>query len=220
MSRTLANRITVTLKGSRIWRTDKDGIKHLDGQALGVPGLRTDNKTPCTALVFPSGDDARASDFQSWFFVGAAEPPAGPLQIKEVRFLGPDRNLVRDPVAVPLPEGQSINVSPAGKPRFIELAFNRPFLKDRWDQAPLPAVLVLGRQPVSIAVDAVVDAQTVRLVVTNPDVLVVGSWRLVVQGDPSAGVPTPPLTADDGTALDGDYSGQPGGNFGFAFTVD
>jgi Family of unknown function (DUF6519) len=73
-----AMRVRVTLKGHVIW-SEVAGLRtYLDGQAFGQPDLRADKKTPRTALDFPSGDDTRASDFESWFELTV------PLRVKAV----------------------------------------------------------------------------------------------------------------------------------------
>jgi hypothetical protein len=71
-------RVRVTLKGHVIWTEDADRRLYLDGQAFGQPGLRTDKKTPRTALVFPSGTGEHTSDFESWFEI------IQPLRIRAV----------------------------------------------------------------------------------------------------------------------------------------
>jgi hypothetical protein len=62
-------RVRVTLKGRDIWNGSSNPLVYLDGQAYGQPGLRADGITPCTQLILPSGSDARASDFESWFWL-------------------------------------------------------------------------------------------------------------------------------------------------------
>ena len=62
--------VRLTLKGRWIWSDVADGQRiYLDGQAFGVPGIRSNSTTPRTALMLPSGDGARASDFESWFWL-------------------------------------------------------------------------------------------------------------------------------------------------------
>ncbi|MCA1553372.1 MAG: DUF6519 domain-containing protein, partial [Chloroflexi bacterium] len=58
------------------------GLRYLDGQAFGVP---EDKPAPHIGLIFPSGAGVRASDFESWFFVGARQR-ATPLQVRSVEF--------------------------------------------------------------------------------------------------------------------------------------
>src|SRR5947209_17256324 len=76
-------RIRVTVKGHVLWQDGPPPLLHLDGQAFGAPGVRADGQTPRTALIFPSGADVQASDFESWFFV-SPQAPAGPLQVAAV----------------------------------------------------------------------------------------------------------------------------------------
>jgi Family of unknown function (DUF6519) len=59
-------RARVTLKGRAI--RDAGSALLLDGQAFGVAGTRRDG-TPRTDLRFPSGNQEKASDFESWFYV-------------------------------------------------------------------------------------------------------------------------------------------------------
>lgn len=63
-------RVRVTLKGHAIWRGLVDRCIYLDGQAFGIPGTdRHDSGRQRTALQFPTGAGAKASDFESWFYI-------------------------------------------------------------------------------------------------------------------------------------------------------
>jgi len=62
-------RVRVTLKGRDTWSGSAGPYIYLDGQVFGEPGTRTDGVTLCTTLALPSGSDARASDFESWFWL-------------------------------------------------------------------------------------------------------------------------------------------------------
>ena len=42
---------------------------YLDGQAFGTPGVRADKVTANVGLQLPSGNSAKASDFESWFYL-------------------------------------------------------------------------------------------------------------------------------------------------------
>ena len=66
-------RIHVTVKGRLISRPGNDGRVYLDGQVFGAPVARTATDVR-TSLTFPSGDGARASDFESWFYLGGDQP--------------------------------------------------------------------------------------------------------------------------------------------------
>jgi hypothetical protein len=68
--------LRVRLKGGAIW-ADEAGLRlYLDGQALGQPGFRTDGTTQRIDLLLPSGANARASDFDSWFYLQIQVPEA------------------------------------------------------------------------------------------------------------------------------------------------
>ena len=62
-------RARVVLKGRTIRGAGALGAQYLDGQTFGRPATRADGTTPRITLTLPSGDSARASDFESWFFV-------------------------------------------------------------------------------------------------------------------------------------------------------
>ena len=62
-------RVRVAMKGRDIRSAASNPLVYLDGQVFGEPGQRADGTTPCTNLMLPSGTDARASDFESWFWL-------------------------------------------------------------------------------------------------------------------------------------------------------
>jgi hypothetical protein len=61
-------RARVTLKGRNILANATATHVYLDGQAYGTPGTRADGTTR-TDLTLPSGDNDRASDLESWFYI-------------------------------------------------------------------------------------------------------------------------------------------------------
>jgi hypothetical protein len=65
-------RIRVTLKGHAI--SSRGGSLHLDGQTFALPGVGADGVMPRVDLAFPSGNNNRASDFESWFWL--TPPPS------------------------------------------------------------------------------------------------------------------------------------------------
>jgi hypothetical protein len=77
-------RARVLVKGRLIWGAGAGAMPFLDGQCFGVSATRSDGRTPRTDLVLPSGADAKASDFESWFYLAplprvlslSAAPPA------------------------------------------------------------------------------------------------------------------------------------------------
>ncbi len=62
-------RVRVTLRGHQIWCYTGNQILYLDGQTFGMKGVQSDGTTPRHSLMFPSGVSARASDFESWFYL-------------------------------------------------------------------------------------------------------------------------------------------------------
>jgi uncharacterized protein DUF6519 len=62
-------RARVRLQGRNIFAGTGSTQAFLDGQTFGTAGVRADGLTPRTDLTFPSGGDAKASDFESWFFL-------------------------------------------------------------------------------------------------------------------------------------------------------
>jgi hypothetical protein len=69
--------VRITLKGHYIWRTANGRHIYLDGQTFGKPGTATSGHISATKkapgphiyLQFPSGANAKASDFESWFYI-------------------------------------------------------------------------------------------------------------------------------------------------------
>ena len=82
-------RVRVKLMGHVIWARQGTTLVYLDGQAFGVR-TASPSGASTTSLVLPSGNGARASDFESWFFLvqnsplqftaNVAVPYAGPLR--------------------------------------------------------------------------------------------------------------------------------------------
>jgi Family of unknown function (DUF6519) len=66
-------RVRVTLKGHVIPSAGTGTPIYLDGQCFGVAATRADGKTARTALALPSGAAAKASDFESWFYLVPSE---------------------------------------------------------------------------------------------------------------------------------------------------
>jgi hypothetical protein len=65
-------RVRVRLLGHFIWGQQNGMPSYLDGQAFGTPA--TGSSGEITALNLPSGNAARASDFQSWFWLAPSAP--------------------------------------------------------------------------------------------------------------------------------------------------
>jgi len=62
-------RVRVRLLGAKIFAGTGSAQLFLDGEAFGTTGMRNDGVTPRTDLVFPSGAQQAASDFESWFYL-------------------------------------------------------------------------------------------------------------------------------------------------------
>lgn len=63
-------RTRVELRGDSIFAQGGNNTQSfLDGQSFGQQATRQDGKTPCIALQMPSGNGAKASDFEGWFYL-------------------------------------------------------------------------------------------------------------------------------------------------------
>ena len=79
-------RVRVTLKGHTIFSQRGADIVYLDGHAFGKAAMRADGKTPRIDLNLPSGSGARASDFESWFYIGVKPETKVPLQVTAIKL--------------------------------------------------------------------------------------------------------------------------------------
>ena len=219
-------RVRVTLKGHFVWNDRNVSARPIfvDGQAFGQPGLRADGKSPRVALTFPSGAKAKASDFESWFFVGGARTQPATLQVTTVRFLNPNEaNSSAGDVKPPVPAGQVVTFKAGEQIRVVEVTFNR---------AVLPASVAANSQSIFITedtgkpnpprftVDLQPSANIVRVVLRDPSTFKAGKYILTCLGTSAAGAALPIVKAqDDSSALDGDYDNQAGGNLVLSFSA-
>jgi len=98
------SRVRVKLAGSSIYADGTDGNSiYLDGTGLGRTVTRASDGNPSVGLVLPSGLSAKASDFESWFYLAPTALIAG-VAIQAVESKGP--------VAV---ETVTVLVNPKGK---------------------------------------------------------------------------------------------------------
>jgi hypothetical protein len=221
--RVSAPRLLVFLKGHLIWRDDKRGSRrYLDGQAFGAPGIRADG-TVNTALTFPSGAAAKASDFESWFYIGRAQTPTVPLRITTVTFVRANgQPSTPGQIAVPLPAGASVQFKAGEQVRFIDIAFNRRIVKLEQAEPQKPQSVVVLRSvaagpPRVLGRVTMVSETVVRFEALNPEVFVAGPYTLRVLGDPAD---APAVTGDpNGPRLDGDFDNTEGGDFTLPFTA-
>jgi hypothetical protein len=65
-------RARVTLKGRAIRGANPGSAMYLDGQSYGVASTRSDGASR-TDLALPSGNNEKASDFESWFYIAPVQ---------------------------------------------------------------------------------------------------------------------------------------------------
>ena len=117
----------MTLKGHVIWSQVGNPPRFLDGQAFGRPVVDANNQAR-TSLIFPSGDDARASDFESWLYIGgrtAAPAAAGADDRLQARRCGGRAGQQRRRHHLPARPGAARGVQGRGADEIIEVTFNR-----------------------------------------------------------------------------------------------
>jgi hypothetical protein len=218
-------RLNVTLRGSFIWRNEQQKRMYLDGQALGVPAMDPGSNQARTDLDLPSGDGRRASDFESWMFLGTPRPQAQSLQVVAVTFRSTIGAAPHDVLTVkqfttdpakfqPLQGSDSVNA--------ISIQFNRAVKPEGTftSDAPAPVLVeMLGPNGKRCIGDLTVKGDRADFIARSPEVYKQpGDYRLTVFADAASGVVT--VTAqDDGSALDGNMDGQPGTNFFLMFRV-
>jgi hypothetical protein len=209
--------LRVTLKGHTLWSDVGDEQLYLDGQAFGEPGLRADKKTARTALIFPSGNGAKASDFESWFYVGPSKPETVPLVVKTVRFLSVE-GMVSSAGVITLPLASESNIlfKAGEKISTIEIAFSRPVRPQGLGPLNEPQSIRLdilsGSKRRKIPGNISVQDEVARFVIYKPSTFAEGSYRMTILGN-AAGDRPAVKAKEDGAALDGDFNGQPGGDF-------
>jgi len=209
-------RMRVTLKGHTIFSQRGTDIVYLDGQAFGRPGTRTDGKTPRIDLNLPSGNGARASDFESWFYIGAQPDIKPPLQVTDVKLVMPTTNTSFDIV----PQ-QTAQQPPAQIPepwRQAEVTFNRAPDPKSITANSVFVFLTDGAKKIRVPQkNLTVSGNSITLLLA--DVIEAGTLEIAGGVDNSFKPSTAPVTAqDDGTALDGNYDSGAGGDFLLPFS--
>jgi len=208
-------RVRVTLKGHQIWSQQGEQFIYLDGQAFGKPGLRREDQVPRIDLQFPSGNCARASDFESWFYIGRAAPPQKtPLQVQAVRFF----DVQGKEFPAKLNKGSTqptvkLNQEPPIAVVLIE--FNRAVNPQSISPNSVRVMRVVENNRVMVPAKRAVSGNEVKLTVGKP-LAQTGSYELLAAGTEnkfSKPATIPVQAQDDNTALDGDYSNEAGGNF-------
>ena len=211
--------LRVTLKGHVIWSRAGNRTRFLDGQAFGQSIVDTNNQAH-TALIFPSGDGARASDFESWFYIGGRAQRT-PLQIQTITFkrvvAGAGEQISSAGViAFPRDPAQLVRFKAGEQMNVIEVVFNRAVQPEgafkTGDPQGLLLELISPNGAFRRAGDTEVKGNLARFIARDPNRWdQPGDYRLTVFGDDA---PTGPafVAADDGTRLDGDFDSQAGGN--------
>jgi hypothetical protein len=231
----LALRLRFTVKGHLIWKLGGLAGKpvYLDGRAFAKPGTRADGKADRHALVFPSGDQERASDFESWLWIGQPEARE-PLQVKQARFLLVDEAGTEKPV-----QNGTLSFPPAPDPQkpavlsfkdgfsVVELTLNRPIAQDGIAPNGEPQAIsldwmkeneIIGHMYSDLSLSG--NGEVVRLEMRDPPrPNERGEYRLLAAGDQVNDMPAI-RAQDDGTRLDGDYSGAEGGPFVLRLILD
>ncbi|MBI2767728.1 MAG: hypothetical protein HYX53_17670 [Chloroflexi bacterium] len=217
-------RLNLTLRGHVIWQEKGNARLYLDGQAFAQPVTDPATGAVRTALILPSGDGVRASDFESWFFLGPAQTGVAPLRVAKLEFIS------LNPTAAPILTIDSLPPDPA-KPVQVfadtTVARIRATLS-REAQAegefgpgvPQPAFIetVPPRGAAKrLAAVATVKSNQVEVRAQDPQALPAGNYRLTILSQ-GADAATGLRGASDGSPLDGAFDGK-GANFTLAFAV-
>lgn len=216
-------RVRVTLKGRTIWTEQNGARRYLDGQAFGIPAQGTGSRKGRIGLQFPSGDGARAGDFESWFYLGQQAAPVKPLQVARVNFVtvtgapisGGALNVPPVPTDFGFKAGENVNV--------VEIRFSRPVRREGLEGPSAQTAIRIervGLRVAAVVVGAVklIDEQTVQFIARDPQVFVQGNYRLVVLGADQQGIPAV-RAADDGSLLDGNFDNTAGQDFVLPFAA-
>jgi hypothetical protein len=216
-------RVRVRLQGHTIWSDQGATRRYLDGQAFGFPVSVEGARKGRIGLQFPSGNGVRASDFESWFYIGNVNAPPTPLQVTSVSFL----TLSGAPSSAGTVQLPPIPTNTVFKPsegvNILEIKFNRPVRREGIDAGD-PAVPssvrveILGGRLVRLFPGEVTlrDLQTVQFRARDPQIFPEGGYRLVVLGEDRDNVPAV-RAENDGSILDGNYDGAAGQDFVLPF---
>jgi hypothetical protein len=227
-----ASLLRVTLKGHVIWREQGGRRLYLDGQAFGETSRVSESGAERTALIFPTGDGARASDFESWCRIGPRRSVSRPLQVTSVQAVtvepdGESRPIKADPIALP-PVPRDPAPIPSQEPiNGFEITFNREVRPEPFSQGGRNLCVRVVREIGGVTGPVPLSAFDGSLTLLRPNVaryrldadpLTRGRWFLVVIGD-DVDQGRAVRAADDGSALDGDYDGQPGHHLVLPFEI-
>jgi hypothetical protein len=211
--------LRVTLKGHVIWRKVGNQMRFLDGQTFGQP-VGDANNAAHTALIFPSGDGARASDFESWLYIGGRAQRT-PLQIQTIAFkriIAGAGEAVNSAGVITFPRdpAEPVRFKGGELTRIIEITFNRDVQPEGVFDTGQPQGLLFELISPNGAFrrhgELEVKGNLARFIARDPEVWrEQGDYQLTIFGDDAQTGPAF-RAADDGTPLDGDFDNQPGGN--------
>jgi hypothetical protein len=214
-------RVRVTLKGHVIWTNLGGTLLYLDGQAFGQPGTRSDGTARIDLILPRSGSGARASDFESWFWL--TNTPAALLQVSSAAVVSVDPasgtittvEQISDPTQI---TGINSGLSTVNG---IQVTFTGATLdQSTVNQNTFLVASQTGPGPLSGQITFPAP-NTVLWTATGVSALAVGTYTVTLVGGPP---PSPVIASMDKTALDGEPNptypsgnGVPGGNFVFQF---
>jgi len=205
-------RVRVRLLGEKIWTHAGSPSLYLDGQAFGKAGVRADGKTRCIHLKLPSGSGARASHFESWFYLGIQPETKQPLQVTDVKLVTVS-DLATGLPAIQIAPQHSTQPAQINSPLIqAEITFNRA--PDPKSVTPNSVFVFVTKGTTKTGVpqqSLTVSGKSVTLLLAKS----VEAGTLEVAGGVDNGFkPATAVTAqDDNTALDGDYDNVAGGDF-------
>ncbi len=212
--------LRVTLKGHVIWRNAGNQRRFLDGQAFGRPVVDANNQVH-TALIFPSGDGARASDFESWFYSGVQQQQT-PLQVQTVTFKSVFAGVGEQissagVITFPRDPAQPVEFKAGEQMNVIDVTFNRDVQPEGVFKIGDPQGLLFeftsaNRSLVRRSGQLEVTNNLARFIAQEPSIWEEpGEYRLTVFGNDANTGPAF-RAADDNTQLDGNFDNQPGGD--------
>ena len=212
--------VRVTLKGRVIWSQADNPPRFLDGQAFGRPVVEVETNRTRTALILPSGDAARASDFESWLYLGRPTR-AAPLQVETISFkrvttAGEQVNSA-GVITFPRDPAQPVVFKAGERTNIIEVTFSRDLQPEGvFDTGQPQSLLFELMSPDGNALrrhgELEVKGNLARFIARDPEIWrEPGDYRLTVFGDDAQTGPAF-LAADDNTPLDGDFDNQSGGH--------
>ena len=226
--------VRVALKGRSIWSEFSKKRLYLDGQVFGKPGFNADG-TPYTDLEFPSGvAGTKASDFESWFYEKVNQlviDKTESLQVEKIKFITSEprssetivtelssRRQFQSDVNITFPPLTNTSTD------IVEITFNRSIAEAVEPSENIKLLLqVTTAQELIGTLDFRDNERTVlryTLSRNNRFSAETRNYTLIIFGDDNELRGESALTSSDMTTrLDGNFSGEEGGNFELRFQV-